>query len=316
MGLIKEITKAITDKAKEEVLLYIKKAVDADAKKKAEAAAPAITEESKPAETPAPAPEKQADTKPEEQDETVLRINDDKAVRLTFTTRADSIVISRDLAGMLQMLSYEEFALYLKLYFFSFSQKKNYGYVGNSLRRSIGLDEMTPKQFGKLINMLGDRGLLEVLQVSDTQSTFTLFVPFDETCMKKVEEKPRPDKKPLPPKKETKPQVQEEIKSEPKLPERMESGGGTPPGRAGMEMDEDQLVKSYRTFISLEIDKAKMRVGRSNFDKIYMEAVKYIDKKYGFKVLSDSEKFKEYLTQYYISAFDIPSYEQWRKTKV
>ena len=88
------------------------------------------------------------------------------------------------------------------------------------------------------------------------------------------------------------------------------------PGKAVSGMENDELYKSYRTFVSLEIDKAKMRVGRSNFDKIYMEAVKYIDKKYGFKVLSDSEKFKEYLTNYYISAFDIPTFDAWKKTKV
>ena len=58
-----------------------------------------------------------------------------------------------------------------------------------------------------------------------------------------------------------------------------------------------------------------MRVGRSNFDKIYMEAVKYIDKNFGFKVLSDSDKFKEYLTSYYISAFDIKTFEEWKKDK-
>jgi hypothetical protein len=85
----------------------------------------------------------------------------------------------------------------------------------------------------------------------------------------------------------------------------------TLPGKADSSMNDDSLKKAYSTFVSLEIDKAKMRVGRSNFDKIYMEAVKYIDKKYGFKVLSDSEKFKEYLNQYYISAFDIKTFDEW-----
>ena len=87
------------------------------------------------------------------------------------------------------------------------------------------------------------------------------------------------------------------------------------PGKHVEGMEDDEMYKSYKTFVSLEIDKAKMRVGRANFDKIYMEAVKYIDKKYGFKVLSDSDKFKEYLTNYYISAFDIPTFENWKKSK-
>ena len=87
------------------------------------------------------------------------------------------------------------------------------------------------------------------------------------------------------------------------------------PGKPVEGMENDEMYKSYKTFVSLEIDKAKMRVGRANFDKIYMEAVKYIDKKYGFKVLSDSDKFKEYLTNYYISAFDIPTVENWKKSK-
>ena len=85
---------------------------------------------------------------------------------------------------------------------------------------------------------------------------------------------------------------------------------------AQKETDKSKMEsKQYNTFVYLEIDKAKMRVGRSSFDKIYMEAVKYIDSTYGFKVLSDTEKFKEHLTNYYMSAFDIPGFEEWQKNK-
>ena len=104
---------------------------------------------------------------------------------------------------------------------------------------------------------------------------------------------------------------EKQTRNEPKQQKKQQSIPGRPTGA----MSNDELRKQYITFVSLEIDKAKMRVGRSSFDKIYMEAVKYIDSKYGFKVLSDPDKFKEYLTNYYMSAFDIPEFEEWKQNK-
>jgi hypothetical protein len=252
---------------------------------------------------------------------------------------------------------------------------------------------MDAVEFGRLLDRLEKRGMVLLDRISEHQSTYILYLPFNEKTMKLVEEKkpepepapapkqePRPvaksDPKPPAAKVESKPAPKGKEKEKEKVKEKEpekgknkgkvkepekakepekgkgkakepEKGRGRPddrqrgkgkpaprpepekkqpaheelpdepmiPGKMAIDMDDEALMKAYRTFVSMEIDKAKMRVGRSNFDKIYMEAVKYIDKKYGFKVLSDQERFREYLTQYYISAFDIPNYDNWKKAK-
>lgn len=215
-------------------------------------------------------------------------------VKFSYKEKIEDVVIPRDLADIIKMLPSAEFACFVKIFCLVQEQRKNYGYLGGSLKRRSGLDSLSSAEFDELTKNLKEYGLLDIEQITDNQRTFTLYIPFDEEIMTKAEIKQNRQ-----PKKENldKPNLtKDEL-----------------PGRAVEGMENDEMYKSYRTFVNLEIDKAKMRVGRSNFDKIYMEAVKYIDKKYGFKVLSDSDKFKEYLTNYYISAFDIPAFETWKK---
>jgi 3-oxoacyl-[acyl-carrier protein] reductase len=238
-------------------------------------------------------------------------------VRVSYKKNQDVITIPRELAELIKMLPLEEYACFVKLYCFALEQRKNYGYWGGTLKRRIGLDQLSTSEFEELGNNLAAYGLLLLEQLTENQKTFVLYVPFDEETMVKLSTAKKPEKesekpaakkaeKPAPKAAKPKPEPKEEPETqrEEDIPGKMVEG-----------MENDEMYKSYKTFVSLEIDKAKMRVGRANFDKIYMEAVKYIDKKYGFKVLSDSDKFKEYLTNYYISAFDIPTFENWKKSK-
>ena len=243
--------------------------------------------------------------------------NDLEFVRVSYKKNQDVITIPKELAELIKMLPLEEYACFMKLYCFALEQKKNYGYWGGTLKRRIGLDQLTTSEFEELGNNLAAYGLLLLEQLTENQKTFVLYVPFDDDTMVKLstarqaakqpeKQAPKKAEKPAPKAAKPKPEPKEEPETqrEEDIPGKMVEG-----------MENDEMYKSYKTFVSLEIDKAKMRVGRANFDKIYMEAVKYIDKKYGFKVLSDSDKFKEYLTNYYISAFDIPTFENWKKSK-
>ena len=256
--------------------------------------------------------------------------NDLEFVRVSYKKNQDGVMIPKDLAELIKMLPLEEYACFVKLYCFALEQRKNYGYWGGTLKRRIGLDYMTTAEFEELGNNLAAYGLMLIEQLTETQKTFVLYVPFDEDTMVKLsvakpaakqsEKQPakqpakQPERQPERQPKKQQPKQQPKAKAEPKEEPEMQRDEDIP-GKPVEGMENDEMYKSYKTFVSLEIDKAKMRVGRANFDKIYMEAVKYIDKKYGFKVLSDSDKFKEYLTNYYISAFDIPTFENWKKSK-
>lgn len=324
MGLIKGIANVIKEKAKEELLEYIKKVMEEEKKGELEEKKeplpqpepvkapeqPKVLEES-PKIAPEP-PKAQPETLPEEKkeekkEEFISRIIEEEPLKINIDRKSDEIVINRKFASELQALSMEEFSLYMKLYLFVFSQKKNFGYLGNALRKKLELDDMSQDRFDSLIAKIEKRGLIKTDTVSLNQSTFILYLPFDEDTMKKAEEpKKKEEKIEAEPVKEETSSKKQAVKT--KKPEKKDET------EAEDEVD-DSLQKQYKTFVAMEIDKAKMKVGRSNFDKIYMEAVKYIDKKYGFSVLSDSEKFKDYLTQYYISAFDILTFDEWKKNK-
>ncbi|MCK5808931.1 hypothetical protein KAH37_08110 [bacterium] len=372
MGLFKKIIVAVSDKAKDELKEYVKRVLEEKeiAEKKDEEV---VLAKPQPQEEPvekAPIVEK---TKQPEQEETqnsiakMVPLVKELPQKYTFTTL--TAPLTRDIIDLTQLLAFDEFTVYLKLYIYSVSQRKNYGYLGNSLRRKTGLDTMDHRLFELTLLKLSAHGLISIEDLSSNQRTFILYLPFDEDFMKSQKKKEAPhhtapqkqggnrdnrenrernnsnrntgnrtsrqrpprekedkkeshqnnnsqkqsSQKPAPqkqaPQKDVKPT--KKTKSEPKKQTQQRAIPGRPTGA----MSDDELRKQYVTFVSLEIDKAKMRVGRSSFDKIYMEAVKYIDSKYGFKVLSDPDKFKEYLTNYYMSAFDIPEFEDWKENK-
>lgn len=322
MGLIRGIAEAVLEKAKVEMKDYIIKFIEAEKEAEKQTAGKTVAAAEKP-EEPVQVGEKEPEV-PEKRKE-IFPIVEKDLVKYIYKTKPELISIPRELADLMQMLPVGEFACFMKLFIFTTEQKKNFGYIGNNLKKKVGLDQLSPEEFEELIANLEDYGLMKVEQVSDNQRTFILYVPFDEETMtvsemQKTEKQPERNEsrnnnqqKKAPARKEPeKPEKKTPVKAEPVKEEKEEDDR---PGRSRIGMEDDELYKSYRTFVNLEIDKAKMRVGRSNFDKIYMEAVKYIDKKYGFKVLSDSEKFKEHLTNYYISAFDIKSFEEWKKSK-
>lgn len=326
MGLIKNIGNAV----KSEVRDYLLKIVEAE---KEAPKNPEAENVQKPAETKAGQPKveerpavKEEKVQPERVEEVeevrekprkkeIYPISNDlEFVRVSYKKGQDSVVIPKELAELIKMLPLEEYACFIKLYCFALEQKKNYGYWGGTLKRRIGLDQLTTSEFEELGSNLAAYGLLLLEQLTENQKTFVLYVPFDEDTMVKLSTAKKPEKKPEKPVKKPAPKPAPKAKAEPE-PEEETQRAEDIPGKPVEGMENDEMYKSYKTFVSLEIDKAKMRVGRANFDKIYMEAVKYIDKKYGFKVLSDSDKFKEYLTNYYISAFDIPTFENWKKSK-
>ena len=327
MGLIKNIGNAV----KSEVRDYLLKIVEAEkeAPKKPEAeniqkpAETKVEQQPKVEEKPIIKEENVQPEKVEEAEKVAEKprkkeiypiSNDLEFVRVSYKKNQNGVMIPKDLAELIKMLPLEEYACFVKLYCFALEQKKNYGYWGGTLKRRIGLDQLTTAEFEELGNNLAAYGLLLLEQLTENQKTFVLYVPFDEDTMVKLSTAKKPEKKPEKPVKKQTPKPASKAKTEPE-PEEETQRAEDIPGKPVEGMENDEMYKSYKTFVSLEIDKAKMRVGRANFDKIYMEAVKYIDKKYGFKVLSDSDKFKEYLTNYYISAFDIPTFENWKKSK-
>lgn len=326
MGLIKNIGNAV----KSEVRDYLLKIVEAE---KEAPKNPEAENVQKPAETKAGQPKveerpavKEEKVQPERVEEVeevrekprkkeIYPISNDlEFVRVSYKKGQDSVIIPKELAELIKMLPLEEYACFIKLYCFALEQKKNYGYWGGTLKRRIGLDQLTTSEFEELGSNLAAYGLLLLEQLTENQKTFVLYVPFDEDTMVKLSTAKKPEKKPEKQVKKPAPKPAPKAEAEPE-PEEETQRAEDIPGKPVEGMENDEMYKSYKTFVSLEIDKAKMRVGRANFDKIYMEAVKYIDKKYGFKVLSDSDKFKEYLTNYYISAFDIPTFENWKKSK-
>jgi len=326
MGLLKGIATAVLERTKDEVKEYLAKLMEDEKKREnkleetEEVAVPKPIEEVE--EEPTEVFEE--DEAEEEQEEEILPITDEDIERLTYKSKPDRIMISYDLADLALALPLEEFALYIKMVIYSQDQKKNYGYLGNSLKKKLGLADMNIEEFNILSDRLEAYGLLEIETVSDNQRTYILYMPFDEELMKrtnasKVKQQNTQRRKPQPKSEQNRKKDTRRQESKPRQetkPRQHERQQEEIPGQATADMKDDELFKSYRTFVHLEIDRAKMRVGRSNFDKIYMEAVKYIDKKYGFKVLSDSEKFKEHLNNYYISAFDIIGFNEWKKRKV
>jgi len=333
MGLIKNIKDAVKKEVKDYIFQMVE--VEKDIEKKA---GQPVSENVKNIEVKAEQPEPKVEEKPvvkeekaePEKKEEVEEVrekprkkeiypiaNNLEFVRVSYKKNQDAIIIPKDLAELIKMLPLEEYACFVKLYCFALEQRKNYGYWGGTLKRRIGLDQLSTAEFEELGNNLAAYGLLLLEQLTENQKTFVLYVPFDEDSMVKLSTAKKPEKEPekLSAKKADKP-APKAAKPKPEPKEEPETQRAEDiPGKMVEGMENDEMYKSYKTFVSLEIDKAKMRVGRANFDKIYMEAVKYIDKKYGFKVLSDSDKFKEYLTNYYISAFDIPTFENWKKSK-
>lgn len=319
MGLLKGIATAILEKTKDEVKEYLAKLMDEEKKKeetkleeKDENPTPELIEDVE-EESAEIFEEEEVEEEPEEE---IFPITDENIERLTYKIKPERITISYDLADLALALPLEEFALYLKMVIFSQDQKKNYGYLGNSLKKKLGLADMDIEKFNFFADRLQAYGLLEIETVSDNQRTYILYLPFDEELMKRTKAakaKQQSNQRRKPQQKSEQNRKKDGRQGSKPRQERQQE---EIPGQATADMKDEDLYKSYRTFVHLEIDRAKMRVGRSNFDKIYMEAVKYIDKKYGFKVLSDSEKFKEHLSNYYISAFDIISYDEWKKRKV
>lgn len=333
MSLIKNITKAVKNEVRDYVLKMVEiekensqnlkqKEPETETTKKEEikpVAEPEIKkeepkEETKPAEKVEEAADKEEIPAKKEKREIVSLI-EPEFIRFSYKKAAENISISFEIAELVRQLPLEEYALFMKLYLLAAEQKKNYGYWSGSLKRKIGLDDLSAAEFNEIGDNLAAYGLLLIERLNETQRTFVLYIPFDEENMVKLDASKQPAKQPDKMKKNTgkpMPDTKKEVKKETEPVSQHEEDI---PGKHVEGMEDDEMYKSYKTFVSLEIDKAKMRVGRANFDKIYMEAVKYIDKKYGFKVLSDSDKFKEYLTNYYISAFDIPTFENWKKSK-
>ena len=325
MGLIKGIAEAVVQKAKNEMKEYILKVMETEAVEKKDDDQHEFSEDT-PEENLEEDESTSEDTEKVEYDEEendeeseILPLIEEDIIRLTFKTRPAEISMSRDITDILQFLPLNEFAVYLKLFIFCCDQKKNYGYLGNTLRKKTGLSEISNSDFDKIISNLQDYGFIEVEEVSENQRTFVLFVPFDKeknsivgTAGRSTGQSKKENNKKSSTKNRSGKSKKEKEEGGKKVQEPLKN---ELPGISVESNEDEDLYKSYRTYVSLEIDKAKMRVGRSNFDKIYMEAVKYIDKNFGFKVLSDSDKFKEYLTSYYISAFDIKTFEEWKKEK-
>lgn len=368
MGLIKEIGLAVRQELRE----YLLRELEAIRQESEAAAVPKAGERpaSKVEEVVRPAAEPKVEEKPqaaenndkdkreevrEEPKREIVKLNHEKIEKILYSERPDYILIPVDGFAELRQLPADEFALYVKFLALAQEQKKNYGYLGNNIRKRIGAEDMSPEKFREITDNLVAYGFMSTENITELQRTFTLYVPFNEEYMVRAdapqksarpepdpepEVKRQPQQQPAPkpeaakPQPAPKPQPAQPVKPAPKKDQKPEAESAKParkpakqakntdnrqkpeiPGKAVDGMENDDMYKSYKTFVSLEIDKAKMRVGRSNFDKIYMEAVKYIDKKYGFRVLSDQEKFQEYLTNYYISAFDIPTFEEWKKTK-
>lgn len=310
MGLIKGIAEAVIEKAKVEMKDYILKFIETE--KEAKIAAQPNETQKETVIQPAPAKTEEKPIAAEKKE--IFPLIEKDFVKILYKSKPELITIPRELADLMQMLPMEEFACFTKLLIFVQDQKKNFGYLGNNLKKRIGLNNFTAEKFEELIGNLEAYGLISIEQVSDNQNTFILYVPFDEDTMT-VSEMNKIEKSESQSKQSKKKPYAKNNSEQNKNREEKTDEDDDIPGRHQAGMENEDMYKSYRIFVNLEIDKAKMRVGRSNFDKIYMEAVKYIDKKYGFKVLSDSEKFKEHLTNYYISAFDIKSFEEWKKSK-
>ena len=318
MGLIRGIADAVIEKAKHEVKDYLIKFMEEEKEKEKNQAG-------QEAETPIKKSADKLDASPTEQEvdehipnneeDEILPLIEPQFIKLTYKTGQTGFQVPSELIDLTMMLPVVEFSCYIKLLMFCHEQRKNFGYLGNTLKKKLGFDDLDSSDFETAMENLEKYGLLSIDQVSENQRTFIVYLPFDEELYSKVESTGKTKKNSS---KNNRKKESKDFKSENKETEHHDAKNSDDdlPGKMMSGMENEDLYKSYRTFVSLEIDKAKMRVGRSNFDKIYMEAVKYIDKKYGFKVLSDSEKFKEYLTNYYISAFDILTFEQWKKNKL
>jgi len=303
MGIFKDITTMIKDRAKDEVVNYVKKITeegttpqqneilqtDLPSKEKSAVGEDKQTDVSKSQQTEAPALVEDVKTNPKE--EWIPRLISKNIVKLTINKDVSDIILSKTFSSDLLGLSVSEISIYFKLYLFCFGQRKNYGYMGNTLKKKLKLQSSEFDLFDDVLDKLIKRGLISVEQISATQTTFILYIPIDENIMKEAVDKKKKDED---------------------SPTSTKTKKPSSPGKQTPGMGSRDLVKAYNTFVSLEVDKAKMRVGRTNFDKIYMEAIKYIDKTHGFMILSDSDKLKEHLVEYYISAFDIPTFDEWK----
>ncbi len=347
MGIIRDVVRVIGKKAKKEVVEYIEHLVEEKKKRERDEQEQAQEEtvftevKESPDEEEISSENNETkknfqDKKPEEKNENsceteseeekldnIPKLITDKIFRIKVFKTTGSIPLDRKFFSKLAELPADEYTLYTKLYMLVHEKKKNFGYIGRNLRRLIGMEDMESENFDFLCRKLEKRGLMDIYSVSANQKGYTLFVPFDKNLMKKTgktSKKNRSGRKNSGGKKTSEKQNSGK-NSKNRKNSSAESNdvrhiGNETGNLKKAEKAGDSFYKSYKTFVSMEIDKAKMRVGRSNFDKIYMEAVKFIDKKYGFSVLSDSEKFKRHLMEYYISAFDIMDFEQWKKQKI
>ncbi|HRQ70473.1 MAG TPA: hypothetical protein PLW78_09265, partial [bacterium] len=191
MGLIKAVADAVMEKAKHEVKDYLIKFMEEEKEKEKK------TEEIKKEEIPAAVlkesvkaeelKEEDDEDEDEDEDEEILPLIESEFTKFTYKVKPKDFTIPGELADIIKMLPVEEFACFVKLMIFVFEQKKNFGYIGNTLRRKIGLESFENEKFDKTVENLEKYGVLKVEQVSDNQKTFILYVPFDEETMVKAE---------------------------------------------------------------------------------------------------------------------------------
>ena len=213
MGLIKNIKDAV----KKEVKDYIFQMVEVEKENEKKPEQPSTESVQKNIEVKAEQPVPKAEEKPvvkeekvqpgkvEEVEKVVEKprkkeiypiSNDLEFVRVSYKKNQDVVTIPKELSELIKMLPLEEYACFVKLYCFALEQRKNYGYWGGTLKRRIGLDNLTTAEFEELGNNLAAYGLLLLEQLTENQKTFVLYVPFDEDTMVKLSTAKKPEKEP------------------------------------------------------------------------------------------------------------------------
>ena len=203
MGLIKNIKDAV----KKEVKDYIFQMVEVEKENEKKPEQPSTESVQKNIEVKAEQPVPKAEEKPvvkeekvqpgkvEEVEKVVEKprkkeiypiSNDLEFVRVSYKKNQDVVTIPKELSELIKMLPLEEYACFVKLYCFALEQRKNYGYWGGTLKRRIGLDNLTTAEFEELGNNLAAYGLLLLEQLTENQKTFVLYVPFDEDTGEKA----------------------------------------------------------------------------------------------------------------------------------
>ncbi|HDT11361.1 MAG TPA: hypothetical protein ENN58_01340, partial [bacterium] len=161
MGLIKGITDAVLQKAKNEMKEYILKVMEEESTEKEDQTDISISEiEEDDSQGEDFDVEEAFEEEEDDENEDILSLIEEDIVRLTFKTRPGDVSLPKKIVEILQFLSFYEFAVYLKLFIFCCDQKKNYGYLGNTLRKKTGLIEMESEEFNKIIDRLSKYGLI------------------------------------------------------------------------------------------------------------------------------------------------------------